>query len=79
MPAGMPQPSTVTVEVDGNVVTQAPAVPGKINLRCIKRVARGQSANVRIGTSATVNHSDLGISGDVRDVGVRLDEIVFDH
>jgi hypothetical protein len=34
---------------------------------------------VRIVSTATVNHQEMGISGDVRDVGARVDEIVFDH
>lgn len=79
VPAGMPAKSEVSVEVNGSVVSRAPATAGKITLRCDKRIPRGQSAHVRITSSATVNHNDLGISGDVRDVGARLDEIIFDH
>ena len=78
VPAGMPAKSEVAVEVNGALVAHAPASAGKIALRCDKRIPRGQSTNMRI-TSATVNHNDLGISGDVRDVGARIDEIVFDH
>ncbi len=79
IPAGMPAWSEVTVEVDGKVAAWAAASAGKIALRCDRRLAKGQSTNVRVTSSATVNHSDLGISGDVRDVGPRIDEIVFDH
>ena len=78
VPAGMPAKSEVAVEVDGAVVTRAPASAGKIALRCDKRIARGENTRMRI-TSATVNHNDLGISGDVRDVGPRIDEIIFEH
>jgi len=79
VPAGMPPKSEVAVEVDGKVVTRVPASAGKIALRCDKRIPRGQSTHVRITSSNTVNHNDMGISGDVRDVGARIDEIVFDH
>lgn len=79
VPAGIPEKSEVAVEVDGNVVSRAPASPGKITLRCNKAIPRGQVTKVRIVSSATVNHNEMGISGDVRDVGVRVDEIVFDH
>lgn len=78
VPAGMPPKSQVTVEVNGTVLTRAPAAAGKIALRCDKRIARGDATRMRI-TSETVNHSNLGISGDVRDVGPRIDEIVFEH
>jgi ABC-type polysaccharide/polyol phosphate transport system ATPase subunit len=78
VPAGMPAKSEIAVEVNGAVVAHAPALAGKIALRCDKRIPQGQPTNVRI-TSATVNHNDLGISGDVRDVGARIDEIVFEH
>lgn len=78
VPAGMPAKSDVAVEVNGAVAARAPASAGKIMLRCDKRITRAQTARVRI-TSPTVNHNNLGISGDVRDVGVRIDEIVFDH
>lgn len=78
VPAGMPAKGDVSVEVNGSVVAHAPASAGKIMLRCDKRVPRGQVTHVRIA-SPTVNHKDLGISGDVRDVGPRIDEIIFDH
>lgn len=79
VPAGMPEKSEVAVEVNGNVVSRTPASAGKIRLHCNKAIPRGQPTKVRIVSSATVNHHEMGISGDVRDVGVRVDEIVFDH
>ncbi len=79
VPAGMPANTEVAVEVDGKVVARVPASAGKITLRCDRRIAKGQSTTMRITSSATVNHSDLGISGDIRDVGPRIDEIVFEH
>ncbi len=41
VPAGMPAKSEVAVEVNGAVVTRAPASAGKIALRCDKRIPRG--------------------------------------
>jgi ABC-type polysaccharide/polyol phosphate transport system ATPase subunit len=79
VPAGMPEKSEVAVEVNGNVVCRTPASAGKITLRCNKTIPRGQATKVRIVSTATVNHQEMGISGDVRDVGARVDEIVFDH
>ena len=78
-PAGMPAGSTVAVEVDGNVVTSAPTAGGRVVLHCDKRIPKGKFTKVRITSSATVNHRDLGISGDLRDVGARIDEILFNH
>jgi ABC-type polysaccharide/polyol phosphate transport system ATPase subunit len=79
VPVGMPPDSTVRVELDGSVVASVDAVPGEIVLRCAAPLGKGQTRNVRIVSSATVNHHALGISGDLRDVGARVDEIVFDH
>jgi ABC-type polysaccharide/polyol phosphate transport system ATPase subunit len=79
VPVGMPAGSEVSIEVDGALVASVPAGPGEIVLRCDRHLAKGTLANVRIASSATVNHHALGISGDLRDVGARIDEIVFEH
>jgi ABC-type polysaccharide/polyol phosphate transport system ATPase subunit len=79
VPVGMPAGSVVSVEVDGAVVASAPATPGELVLRCDRFIAKGVATNVRIVSSATINPSALGINGDLRDVGARLDEIVFEH
>jgi ABC-type polysaccharide/polyol phosphate transport system ATPase subunit len=78
-PAGMPDGNTVSISVDGIPLASAAIPSGETVLRCEGRIARGKSATVRITSSATVNHHDLGISDDVRDVGVRIDEIEFEH
>ncbi len=79
VPAGMPAGSVVSIDVDGARVTSVAAAPGEIVLQCERQLAKGTPAKVRIATSATVNHHALGISGDLRDVGARVDEIVFEH
>ena len=79
VPAGMNQENTVTLEVDGAPVAVAVAAPEGIELRCDRRLREGTPVRMRIVSSSTVNHHALGLSGDLRDVGVRLDEIVFEH
>jgi ABC-type polysaccharide/polyol phosphate transport system ATPase subunit len=79
IPAGMPAENAVEVEVDGVVVASASAAAGEIVLRCDRELAKGRPARVRVTSTATVNHHALGISGDLRDVGPRIDEIVFEH
>ncbi len=79
IPVGMPDSGTLSAEVDGKLVTSAPVLPGEMLLRCDMHVAGGRSAKMRIVSSPTVNHHTMGISGDVRDIGARIDEIVFDH
>jgi ABC-type polysaccharide/polyol phosphate transport system ATPase subunit len=79
VPAAMPPGNTVAVEVDGSVVSSAPAAPGRVVLRCDVPIPAGKRASVRVRSSATVNHSVLGISDDLRNIGPRVDEIVFDH
>lgn len=79
IPTGMPETGSISAEIDGTLVSSTPATPGEIMLRCDMHVARGRSAKVRILSSSTVNHRALGISGDVRDIGPRIDQIVFEH
>jgi hypothetical protein len=79
VPEGMPHGATIAMEVDGTVVSSADARPGAIALRCEIPIAAGGSARVRILSSATVNHGEMGISGDLRDIGARVDEITFDQ
>lgn len=78
-PTGMSESETITAEVDGVAVTRAQMSPGEVVLRCDVPVARGKATKVRIACSATVNLNALGLSGDVRDLGARIDEIVFTH
>jgi ABC-type polysaccharide/polyol phosphate transport system ATPase subunit len=78
IPAGMPADATVSVEIDGSVVAIGSAPAGEILLRCDAPLVKGRVSKIRIVSSATVNHHAMGISGDLRDVGARVDEIVFD-
>jgi lipopolysaccharide transport system ATP-binding protein len=79
VPQAMPRETTIAVEADGKVVATAAATPGEVVLRCSTVAAAGSTVRIRVTSSATVNHHALGISGDLRDVGPRVDEIVFDH
>lgn len=79
IPTGMPDTGLLSAEIDGTLVSTVPTSPGEVILHCNMHVARGRSAKVRITSSATVNHHALGISGDLRDIGARIDEIVFEH
>lgn len=79
IPTGMPETATLSAEVDGQLVTSATTAPGVLTLRCDAHVPKGRPATVRITSSSTVNHHAMGISADVRDLGARIDEIVFDH
>ncbi|MHB1872367.1 MAG: ABC transporter ATP-binding protein [Steroidobacteraceae bacterium] len=79
IPVGMPESGTLSAEIDGRLVASAGITPGEMLLRCEMHVAGGRSAKMRITSSPTVNHRTMGISGDVRDIGARIDEIVFDH
>jgi ABC-type polysaccharide/polyol phosphate transport system ATPase subunit len=78
VPSALAEGSPVRVEVDETLVAAATATAGEIVIRCDVRVAKGTAAKVRI-VSETVNHQTLGLSDDVRDIGLRVDEIVFDH
>ena len=77
VPPGMSR-GDVAVEVDGARVTASPAAPGEMVLRCDRPLRRDRPVRVRI-VSSTVNHSALGISSDERDIGARIDEILFEH
>jgi ABC-type polysaccharide/polyol phosphate transport system ATPase subunit len=79
IPPGMPADCAVTIELDGIAVASTAVSPGSIALRCKANVPKGTPAQIRIASSATVNHHALGLSGDLRDLGPRIDEIVFDH
>jgi ABC-type polysaccharide/polyol phosphate transport system ATPase subunit len=79
IPAGMPSDATVAIELDGRPVASAPASLAAIVVRCNAPIPKGRSASVRIASSATVNHHALGIGDDQRDLGPRIDEIVFEH
>lgn len=79
IPPGMPSIGMIAAEVDGAIVSTAPATPGEVLLRCEMQLARGRATTLRVRSSPTVNHHALGISGDRRDIGARIDEIVFDH
>lgn len=78
-PAGMPDSTTVDVEVNGSVVATASMSTGILKVRCDTPLRKGDETGIRIRSSSTVNHSTLGFSGDLRDVGPRIDEIVFEH
>jgi ABC-type polysaccharide/polyol phosphate transport system ATPase subunit len=78
VPVGMPAGATVSVEIDGALAATADAPVGEILLHCDVPLVKRRVSKIRISSSTTVNHHALGISGDVRDVGARIDEIVFD-
>lgn len=79
IPNGMPSDATVEIELNGRSVATAPASLAAIVVRCNAPIAKGRAATVRIASSVTVNHHALGISDDQRDLGPRIDEIVFEH
>ncbi|HVA32741.1 MAG TPA: ATP-binding cassette domain-containing protein [Candidatus Baltobacteraceae bacterium] len=79
VPAGMTAETTVDVHVDGTPVATAPAASTELVLHCDVPLAAGAKVTIRVLSSSTVNHHALGISGDLRDVGPRVDEIVFEH
>ena len=79
IPPGMPDGSSLSVEVDGALVASAAAVPGEVVVQCTRPLARGKTAKLRIVSSATVSPYELGINSDQRHVGARVDEIVFEH
>lgn len=80
MPVGMPETATLSAEVDGNFAGSIPVASGAaLALRCDAHVPAGRPATVRITSSTTINPRALGLSGDVRDIGARIDEIIFDH
>jgi ABC-type polysaccharide/polyol phosphate transport system ATPase subunit len=79
IPVGMPETASISAEIDGEVIQTVPASPGEVRMRCSLDIPQGQSVRMRIASSQTVNHKLLGISGDVRDLGARIDEIIFEH
>ncbi len=80
VPAGMPEGNTMELAIDGVPVETAPVSGGaEVVMQCDVALERGKAATIRVVSSATVNHSALGFSDDLRDFGVRVDEIVFDH
>jgi lipopolysaccharide transport system ATP-binding protein len=79
VPPGTPEGSSLSVEVDGVLVASAAAIPGELVLHCAQPLVRGRTASLRISSSFTVNPNALGINSDQRDLGARVDEIVFEH
>jgi ABC-type polysaccharide/polyol phosphate transport system ATPase subunit len=79
IPSGMPETATLSAELDGVVLARVQAPPGVLTLHCDTHIPKGRGAKLRIKSSLTVNHRSMGISADVRDLGARIDEIVFDH
>jgi energy-coupling factor transporter ATP-binding protein EcfA2 len=79
VPAGTPPGSKMTVELDGTAVLVSTVEAGPVVLACESPLPKGRAAKIRIASSATVNHHAMGISGDLREMGPRIDEIVFDH
>lgn len=79
IPPGMRNNGVISAEVDGTIVASSPTAPGEVILRCDLRVPRGRTTKVRISSSETVNHHALGISSDQRNIGARIDEIIFEH
>jgi hypothetical protein len=75
----MPDSATISAEVDGTVVGSVSAAAGTVTMRCDMHVPKGRATSMRISSSSTVNHHAMGLSSDVRDLGARIDEIVFDH
>jgi hypothetical protein len=69
----------MTVELDGTAVLVSTVEAGPVVLACESPLPKGRAAKIRIASSATVNHHAMGISGDLREMGPRIDEIVFDH
>jgi lipopolysaccharide transport system ATP-binding protein len=79
VPSALPEGSSISVEVDGTLVATVAAMPGSVVVHCERRLEKAKAARVRIVSSDTVNFHALGVSDDVRDLGLRLDEIEFDH
>jgi ABC-type polysaccharide/polyol phosphate transport system ATPase subunit len=79
MAAGMPSDSVFTVEVDDTPIVRFTGSAGDLTARCEMSVPEHKVATMRIRSSTTVNHEKMGLSGDVRDLALRVDEVVFDH
>jgi ABC-type polysaccharide/polyol phosphate transport system ATPase subunit len=79
VPPGTPAGSSLTVEADGADVARVDAVPGALLVRCARPLAAGKTVSLRIVSSAIVSPHALGINSDQRNLGARVDEIVFEH
>lgn len=79
VPQHIPPGNRIGLELDGILLASTDAVPGPIELQCAMPIPKGQTARLRIVASATVNLAALGVSSDVRDLGLRVDAIIFHH
>lgn len=79
IPQGIPEGSELHVEAGGKELVRARAVPGLIEVAGAVGLEAGSRCAFRIGISATANHKALGLSGDERDLGFRLECITFEH
>jgi SAM-dependent methyltransferase len=77
MPAGIPAGVVLSAQIGESRSQVAATLPFTV-LDCSLRLQQDEAVPVRIATSATVNHKQLGISEDQRDLGFHLDSMTFE-
>lgn len=77
MPSGLPAGTHLLAQI-GESHNQIVASLPYTGLECPVQLHADQAVSVRISTSATVNHKQLGLSEDQRNLGFHLDAMIFE-
>lgn len=79
IPRGVPSETTLTIEVEGAPAAEARVVVGVNEIRLPMRFATGETTEISIMTSATVDQRRLGIGDDERDIGFFVEHVTAEH
>ncbi len=79
IPEGMPQDGQITVSIDKKDSVSSFVAPGTLTLDIAHTLETNTIAEISIRSTHTVNHYQLGISKDQRNLGFYLERVIFDH
>jgi len=79
VPEAMPPGATIDLTVDGVSIGRHPIAPGRIAVTWPLSLAADVPVSLSIVLSDCVNHNALGLNEDERDLGIFLNDIIFDH
>jgi SAM-dependent methyltransferase len=77
VPQDVPADAELRVTVDGTRVASARG-KGALRLDCPVPLARGRIAKIAFESSATVNLKERGLGDDERELGLHLDDVIFE-
>ncbi|MGA8533230.1 MAG: class I SAM-dependent methyltransferase, partial [Candidatus Tumulicola sp.] len=77
IPQDVPEDTELRITVDGGLVAVARGA-GAVRLDCPRLLPRGRVAKIAFAAGATVNLKQLGLGEDERELGLHLDDVIFE-